>query len=1164
MSLFLDVLRDRALLFDGGMGSQLQGWDLGPDDYEGHESCIEILNLSRPEVVREVHERYLAAGADVVETNTFGANRSVLSAFGLEDRVEEMNAAAAALALEAAHRYESEARPRFVAGSLGPGTRLPSLGQASFRDLESTYREQAEVLLRAGVDILLIETCQDVLQAKAAIAGLCAARRNVGRQVPLMVQVTLGQSGHMLVGTDVAAALAILEAFPYAERYPADFPTDRGDVATIGLNCSTGPAEMAAAVTWLCRHARRPVSVQPNAGLPEIENGEAVYKLSPSAFADWQEHFVLHEGVAIAGGCCGTTPAHIAELDRRLRGRRPARRIPSFEASLASLYHAVPMRQEADVLAIGERTNANGSEIFRKRLVADDWDGIVALGRAQLRQGSHAVDVCTAMVGRDERADMVEVVSRFRTAVDAPLVLDTTEPAVLEAALELHGGKCLVNSIHLEDGGARARRICQIARKYGAAVIGLCIDEEGMARTPERKLAVAERVYELAIGEGIDPCDLLFDPLTFTLATGQENDRPLGHFTLQGVRLIAERFPKCGVILGVSNISYGLVPAARAVLNAVMLHEARQRGLSAAILHASRMVPLYRIPDAQRSAAQDLLFDRHPRALVRFIELFPVGASLAPAGAAETSTTEISPEERLVRRVIDGDAHGLAADVDLALERLPAERILSEALLRGMKTVGELFGRGAMQLPFVLQSAEVMKSAVALLEPHLQRRSGAGRRRILLATVWGDVHDIGKNLVNILLTNNGFEVIDLGIKVDVSEIVAALDSHKPDALGMSGLLVRSTATMRDNLVEIARRGFHLPVILGGAALTRSFVEQDCSRAYGQPVVYARDAFDGLRFMESLEAAGSPPSFAPPAPPFAARPATRTPPPPQRERARRPRPLDVVPEAPFWGSRVLPDLALHHLLPLLDEPTLFTFHWGFSRKGQREDAYAEQIRTVVRPLLADLLARADASLLPQAVYGFFRCQADHETLLVFTPDGRDVIAKLPFPRLYPNGAPDGAAGLCVADYFRPFVDAQGARSPAFDVVGLQAVTLGFRLTELEKTWFEQGLYRDYVCLHGLGAELAEAAASWVHRLAREQLGLVPAERIPGASLHPRARGRRYAPGYAACPDLAVQADILRLLDAARIGLGLTEAYQLLPEQSSTAIVVHHPDARYFAA
>ena len=930
MSLFLDALDDRVLIFDGAMGTMLQRADLPLSDYLDLENCSEVLTQTRPDIIQDIHRAYFKAGCDVVETNTFGATPLVLAEFGLQDRTEWFNQRAAELAREVAQQMSTEAQPRFVAGSIGPGTKLPSLGHTTFAELEAGFARQVRGLLAGGVDVLLIETCQDILQAKAALAAIEAVFASGVPRVPVMAQVTMEATGTMLVGTDIGAANTILDAY------------DGVDI--VGLNCATGPVEMAGHIAYLGRHSRKPISVLPNAGLPEMRDGAACYPLSPAELADWHTRFVQEDGVNLVGGCCGTTPDHIRAVVERIRPLKPKRRSPSFTPSITSLYGSVALKQDADVLAIGERTNANGSRRFKRLLDEENWDAIVTMGRRQAKHGSHAIDVCTAFVGRDEVSDMTEVIERFRGQVAAPLVVDSTEDEVVEAALELIGGRAIINSINLEDGEHKCDSLCPLAKKHAAAVIALTIDEIGMAKTAERKLEIAERLYDIAVNRhGLRPSDILFDPLTFTICTGNEDDRKLALWTLDGIEAIARRFPECGILLGLSNVSFGLKPHARHVLNSVMLYHARQRGLTAAIVHATKILPLHRIPEEQVQVAEDLIFDRRREGydpLRRYLELF------ADADAAKVvRPPPASVDERLVRRIVDGERDGIEADLDQAMsEGWEPLRIINELLLDGMREVGELFGAGKMQLPFVLQSAETMKAAVAHLEPHMEKDEGSSKGRMILATVRGDVHDIGKNLVDIILSNNGYEVVNLGIKQPLSNILAAYDEHGADAIGMSGLLVKSTVIMKENVEDMRRRGIRVPVVLGGAALTRSFVEKDCTRAYGLPVAYGKDAFSGLAFMDAIASGdttySTPVEVAEPPPLPGPRPL------PEHELERGPVTPMAPPKPSFWGARLLEDIPLRSVVPFVNEDVLFKHQWGFLKKDMTKEEHATQRSAVV--------------------------------------------------------------------------------------------------------------------------------------------------------------------------------------------------------------------------
>ncbi len=1159
----LDYLHDRVLLCDGAMGTQMQARGLDVErDYHGHENCTDVLCETRPDLVREIHLGYLRAGADAIQTNSFGGSPVTLNEFGIGDHAFAINKLSGELAREAIEAMPRDGRSRFVIGSVGPGTRLPSLGHIDYHALEAALTVQCRGLVAGGVDAILIETCQDPLQIKAAVNGAKRARAEAQKDLPIFVQVTVETTGTLLVGSDIAAAATVIRAL---------------DVPVIGLNCATGPLEMAEHVKWLSENWPGLISVQPNAGLPELVNGATHYPLSAGELAQWQERFVGEDGVNLIGGCCGTDVPHIAALDVMLRRRaedgfrpRPKSRQSVWVPSIASLYGQVSLRQESAYLSIGERCNANGSKQFRQLQEKNDWDGCVEMAREQVKEGSHALDVCTAFVGRDEVKEMSEVVSRMRGAVNAPLVIDSTELPVLEAALALYGGKPVLNSINFEDGEEPAAKRLELARRFGTAVIALTIDEAGMAKEVERKLAVAHRLYDFACNRyGLPASDLLFDPLTFTICTGNEDDRKLGLWTLEAIERISRELPQCQIILGLSNISFGLNPAARHVLNSVYLDHALRRGLTGAIVHVSKIMPLHKIPEEEVKVAEDLIFDRRREGydpLQAFIALFE---NRLAAKAAKKSRPE-AVEERLKQRIVDGDRQGLEEDLALAMQAHKPLDIINTFLLDGMKVVGELFGAGKMQLPFVLQSAETMKAAVAYLEPHMERIEGQQRGTIVLATVKGDVHDIGKNLVDIILTNNGYRVINLGIKQPLGAILDAAAAHKADAVGMSGLLVKSTVVMRENLEEMTRQGMAVPVMLGGAALTRRYVEEDCVKAYAcGRVAYARDAFDGLALMDKIVTGSFDGHLAAV----------------QRKNEGRVvnekwklgraadekilRPVDVeeirlrreeltrhlpVPVPPFWGPRTVARVPVKALVPYLNERMLYQFHWGFRKEGRTLEQFKLWAHKELRPILQRLLDTAIQQdiLVPQAAYGFWKCAAEGNDVILYDEDGTREIARFSFP------SQNREDGLCIADFFRDVSD------PQRDVIGLQVVTMGPRASDVAREWFADNRYRDYLYLHGLSVEMAEAMAEYIHKRVRAELGFAHDEaRDIEALLQQGYRGSRYSFGYPACPNLADQRQLLSLLNAEEIGVSLTDEDQLDPEQSTSAIVLTHPQAKYFS-
>ena len=1136
---------------DGAMGTMLQGFELDLDDFEGLEGCNEILCVTRPDVVRAIHDAYFEVGCDAVETNSFGANLANLAEYDIADRIFELAEASARIAREVADGWSTPDHPRFVLGSVGPGTKLPTLGHTSYAALRDAYQSEVAGLVAGGADAILVETAQDLLQAKAAVIGARRALTAAGSTLPLVAQVTVETTGTMLLGSEIGAALTALEPL---------------GIDLIGLNCATGPAEMGEHLRYLARHARVGISCMPNAGLPVLGRDGASYPLTPVELADAHDVFTREHGLALVGGCCGTTPAHLRLVVERVRGREVKARRPHPEPGSASLYQSVAFRQDTSYLAVGERTNANGSRVFRDAMLEGRFEDCVEVAREATRDGSHLLDLCVDYVGRDGVVDMRELASRFATASTLPLMLDSTEPQVIEAGLECLGGRSIINSVNFEDGegpASRFARIMPIVREHGAAVVALTIDETGQARTPEHKVAVAERLIEtLTQTWGLHESDILVDCLTFTLGTGQEESRRDGLATIEAIRELKSRHPDVQTILGLSNISFGLKPVVRAVLNSVFLAECTKAGLDAAIVHASKILPVARIPDEQREAALDLIYDRRREGydpLGSFLDMFE-GVDAQDAKASRAQELAALPlSERLQRRIIDGERVGLHADLDEALQTRPALEIVNDTLLEGMKVVGELFGRGEMQLPFVLQSAEVMKNAVAYLEPHMEKSDDAGKGTIVLATVKGDVHDIGKNLVDIILSNNGYSVVNLGIKQPVSAIIEAAEDNEADAIGMSGLLVKSTVIMKENLEEISTRGLadRWPVLLGGAALTRAYVEQDLAEQFAGVVRYARDAFEGLRLMDALmgvkrgvEGAALPPlrqrrvtavvDRAEPDSDVGGRSDVAT---------------DVViPTPPFWGDRLVKGVPLADYADLLDEKATFAGRWGL--RGVRGGAtYEDLVETEGRPRMRKWLDRIQTEgwLDAGVVYGYFPCVSEGNDLVVLNEDGSDRV-RFTFPRQRRDRR------LCLADFFRP------RESGETDVVAFQVVTIGPRVSDATGALFAENAYRDYLELHGLSVQLAEALAEFWHRRIREELGTISEDSADVQQVleHQAYRGSRYSFGYPACPDLEDRAKIVELLRPERIGVTLSEELQLHPEQSTDALVVHHPEAKYFSA
>ncbi|MBZ3902574.1 methionine synthase [Streptomyces griseiscabiei] len=1152
-----EALATRVVVADGAMGTMLQAQDPTLEDFEQLEGCNEVLNVTRPDIVRSVHAAYFDAGVDCVETNTFGANLTALGEYDIPERTAELSEAGARIARETADEYAArDGRQRWVLGSVGPGTKLPTLGHTTFTAIRDAYQQNAEGLLAGGADALLVETTQDLLQTKASVIAARRAMETAGYDVPLIVSVTVETTGTMLLGSEIGAALTALEPL---------------GIDMIGLNCATGPAEMSEHLRYLARHSRIRLSCMPNAGLPVLTKDGAHYPLTAPELADAQENFVREYGLSLVGGCCGTTPEHLRQVVERVRDLTPTARDPRPEPGAASLYQTVPFRQDTSYMAIGERTNANGSKKFREAMLQARWDDCVEMARDQIREGAHMLDLCVDYVGRDGVADMAELAGRFATASTLPIVLDSTEVDVIQAGLEKLGGRAVINSVNYEDGDgpeSRFAKVTALAHEHGAALIALTIDEEGQARTPEKKVEIAERLIDDLTGNwGIHESDILIDTLTFTICTGQEESRRDGIATIEAIRELKRRRPDVQTTLGLSNISFGLNPAARILLNSVFLDECAKAGLDSAIVHASKILPIARFSEEEVQTALDLIHDRRAEGydpLQKLMALFEgATAKSLKAGKAE-ELAALPLEERLKRRIIDGEKNGLEADLDEALLTRAALDIVNDTLLDGMKVVGELFGSGQMQLPFVLQSAEVMKTAVAHLEPHMEKTDAEGKGTIVLATVRGDVHDIGKNLVDIILSNNGYNVVNLGIKQPVSAILDAAAEHRADVIGMSGLLVKSTVIMKENLQELNQRGLaaDYPVILGGAALTRAYVEQDLHEIYEGEVRYARDAFEGLRLMDALIGVkrGVPGATLPELRQRRVRAtataATAVEDRPEEGHVRSDVATDnPIPTPPFRGTRVIKGIQLKEYATWLDEGALFKGQWGLKQARAGDGpTYEELVETEGRPRLRGLLDRLQTDNLLEAavVYGYFPCVSKDDDLIILDDDGNER-TRFSFPRQRRGRR------LCLADFFRP------EESGETDVVGLQVVTVGSRIGEETAKLFEANAYRDYLELHGLSVQLAEALAEYWHARVRSELGFAgedPADIEDMFSL--KYRGARFSLGYGACPDLEDRAKIARLLEPERIGVQLSEEFQLHPEQSTDAIVIHHPEAKYFNA
>ena len=1136
------------------MGTMLQSFtDLSlEEDFQGLEGCNEILNVTRPDVVEQIHRAYLDAGADCIETNTFGTNLAALGEYDIVERLDELAEAAARIARTTADEYTD--KPRFVLGSMGPGTKLPTLGHVRFADIRDAYQRQVSAMLRGGIDAVLIETCQDLLQAKAAVIAAKRARAEAGVDLPILVNVTVETTGTMLLGSEIGAALVTLDAL---------------GVDSIGLNCATGPTEMSEHLRHLSRRFTRNVACMPNAGLPEITADGAVYPLEAVPFADALAPFVDDYGLALVGGCCGTTPEHVAVLVERFGGQEVAPRDPQPEDAISSLYVEVPFDQDASYLSIGERTNANGSKAFREAMLEGRFDDCVNIAKAQARDGAHLLDLCADYVGRDGVSDMEELAGRLSTSVTLPIMLDSTEPDVIRAGLEKLAGRCVVNSVNYEDGdgpNSRFARVMPMIQEHGAAVVALTIDEEGQARTAEWKVRCASRLIDDLTGNwGMHVGDILVDCLTFPIGTGQEETRRDALETIEAIRELKAKYPGVRTTLGVSNVSFGLNPAARIVLNSVFLHECVQAGLDSAIVHSAKILPMDRIPDDQRQVALDLIYDRRDEydPLAKFLEMFE---GVTAKSARETRAAELAAlplGERLQRRIIDGEAKGLEADLDEALQSKEAIAIINEDLLAGMKVVGDLFGSGQMQLPFVLQSAETMKAAVAHLEPHMEKTDGSGKGTLVLATVRGDVHDIGKNLVDIIVSNNGYTVINIGIKQPIQAIIDAAEEHNADVIGMSGLLVKSTLVMKDNLVEMNRLGLadKYPVLLGGAALTRAYVEQDLGDLFEGEVRYAKDAFEGLALMDAVMAVKQGVEGA------------KLPERKQRRVKARESLVEIeepelgvrsdvarglpVPTPPFWGTRVIKGIGMNDILEWLDHRATFMGRWGL--RGNRDGmSYEELVEQEAMPRLRMWIDRIATESLADfgVVYGYFPVHSDDETLIVGDPEDPTVeVARFTFPRQRRDRK------LCLSDFFR---DKEETERLGPDVLPMQLVTMGSRVAGAANELFAADSYREYLELHGLSVQLTEALAEYWHQRIRTELGYADEERTIDEAIHKQAyRGSRYSFGYPACPNLEDRIALVRLLDPSRIGVELSEELQLHPEQSTDAIILHHPEAKYFS-
>lgn len=1141
---FSDLIREKVLIFDGAMGTNIQSLDLSPDDYGGENyfGCNEYLVITRPTIIEKIHADFLSVGCDVIETNTFGANSIVLQEYNLVEKAYELNYKAAMIAKRAANEFYSDSHPRLVAGSIGPTNKLPSFGHVTFKELRNAYYIQTKGLVEGGIDLLIVETCQDLLQIKAALFGIFDALRDMMKKLPIIVSVTIESNSTMLIGSDIATVLTTIQPYP---------------IDALGINCSTGPKEMSEQVRYLSSNSCFPIFCMPNAGLPENVNGKIVYNLSPDEFSSILKHFVDDFGVNIVGGCCGTTTAHIKKLVSLLENSTPKIRNWNFIPSVSSTFLSVPLKIDLPPLLVGERMNANGSKKFRELLLKNDFDGMIEMAKKQVNEGAHILDVSVAYVGRNEIEDITELIKIYNTQITAPLMIDTTNLEVIESALQNYGGKATINSVNLEDGEEKFTKTVELAIKFGAAIIMLTIDEEGMARTANKKLKIAQRMYDIAVKKlGLKPENIIFDTLTFTLSSGDEELRKSAIETLKGIKLIKANLPDVRVSLGISNVSFGFNEYARSILNSVFLYYAVESGLDIAIVNVSKILPLFKISEDEIEVCRKLIFDDRTEdydPLEAFLEKF----STQITNLEEKIKPTQSVEERLIANILEGNKSNLGENLKEALQKYQPIDIINNILLEGMRIVGELFGSGKMQLPFVLQSAEVMKMAVMQLEKFMLKSEVKKKGTIVLATVKGDVHDIGKNLVDIILTNNGYNVINLGIRVPVETMIKAILEHRADAIGMSGLLVKSTLVMRENLEILNERRIKIPVVLGGAALTKRYVEEELKRVYSGYVAYANDAFDGLRFMEDVlqnkiniktnetykqKEITQPVSYT----------------------AQK---LDYndIPEPPFLGSKVVDEISLDEVFSYLNETALIKGQWQVYKGDKTDEEYQDFLQREIYPELEKLKQNCikEKLLEPKVIYGYYLCNSHNNQLIIYQEADEfrdlksirksDLKERLRFE--FPRQTKDKF--LCLSDYYAP------VESGIIDVCAFQIVTIGDRASKYSKYLFDANRYREYLYFHGLSVEATEALAEMWHKKIRTELNIHNQDAVEIKKLFSKHyRGARYSFGYPACPNLQDQVKIFELLQPERIGISLTEEYQLIPEQSTSAIIVHHPDAKYF--
>ncbi|MDM5271147.1 methionine synthase [Sulfurovum sp. zt1-1] len=1158
------ILNERILIIDGAMGTQIQDLDIPEEawiDDKGNvqEGCNELLIDTAPDLIKRIHKRYAMAGADMIKTNTFGTMPWVLDEYGMGERAYELSKKGAALVKEICNEYSTEAQPRFVLGSIGPGTKLPSLGHIHYDEMYTGYKEVALGLIDGGCDVFLLETCQDPLQIKAALHGCEAANEERGVKLPIMVSVTIELSGTMLIGTDATTIVTILEPF---------------DILSLGFNCGTGPDQVKKHLKTLSELCNFPISVHSNAGLPQNRGGYTYYPMGPDEFTEKQLEFTEFDGVSFLGGCCGTTPQHIQALSKAVQGRRPKAASGSINPSIASLFNTTELFQEPAPLLIGERSNATGSKAFRELIIAGDYEGTLTVGQAQVRDGAHCLDVNVEFAGRDGAADMAEVMKLYNQKIPIPLMLDATKVPTMEEGLKCIGGKPIINSVNLEDGEEKLDAICQLAKKYGAALVCLTIDEKGMAKTTEDKLRIAERLYDLCVNRhGINPSDLIFDMLTFTVGSGDLEYRDAAIQTLEAIRELHKRHPEVGSTLGLSNISFGLSANARVFLNSVFLHHCIQAGMTSVIINVKHIVPLAKMSEEDREVCEELLFRPDDQSLFKFIEHF--SDKSVDAGTNDEAYEAMSSEEKIAHLLMEGDKERMLPLVEEVRHDIHPDTIVNEILIDAMKVVGELFGSGQMQLPFVLQSAETMKTTVDYLNPYLTKQEKETDTTLVIGTVKGDVHDVGKNLVDIILSNNGFKVINVGIKTELQEYLDVMKEQKIQAIGMSGLLVKSTGVMKENLEAMAAQGIDIPVLLGGAALTRGFVDDFCRPVYKGPIFYCRDAFDGVVAMSRIEKYNDDPSVGLDTrlagdmvervekvlkevviPPF--------------EEITMPERVEI-PTPPFWGRRVLTkkDLDIDMIYEWVNTRSVFKMHWGYKSKGMGKEEYQKLLDDTVIPAFERLKREFKEKDLfdPTIIYGYYPCRSNDQELLIFDEsEGWNVDANANREPLYE------AVGRAVTQFSFPRQGRQPHRALSdffahdrHDVIALSCVSAGAKFSAYEKELYDAGKYLEYNLVHGLSVELAEALAEVVHKQIRMDLGILKEDE--GATLRDvrmnRYQGARYSFGYPACPDLEQSRQLFDLLKPEEYGIELSETFQIVPEQSTTALIVHHPKATYYS-